>query len=52
TSKRKLLPKTGDSLVYVITLLGTASLLVYILLLTKSKKESYRFEELEFIKSR
>ncbi|HEP1250457.1 endonuclease/exonuclease/phosphatase family protein [Streptococcus pyogenes] len=40
TSKGKLLPKTGDSLVYVITLLGTASLLVPILLLTKGKKES------------
>ncbi|HFD7698775.1 endonuclease/exonuclease/phosphatase family protein [Streptococcus pyogenes] len=40
TSKGKLLPKTGDSLVYVITLLGTASLLVSILLLTKGKKES------------
>lgn len=40
TSKGKLLPKTGDSLVYVITLLGTASLLVPILLLAKGKKES------------
>ncbi|VGV58915.1 endonuclease/exonuclease/phosphatase family protein [Streptococcus pyogenes] len=40
TSKGKLLPKTGDSLVYVITRLGTASLLVPILLLTKGKKES------------
>ncbi|HER5565338.1 endonuclease/exonuclease/phosphatase family protein [Streptococcus pyogenes] len=40
TLKGKLLPKTGDSLVYVITLLGTASLLVPILLLTKGKKES------------